>query len=365
MTAYLDYAGIGIVRETARAAMRAAIDDVLATGSAEYARFFDARKAARHSAARLLDCDADEIALVPNTSTGLHMVADGLEWRPGEEIVVFDGDFPANVHPWRRLTDRGVVLRWVPMRGGGYEMADVAAAVRPATRLIAVSHVNFGTGFRIDLDAVCALADQVGALVCVDAVQSLGVLPLSMARTPIDFLAAGAHKWLCGPPGTGLLYCRRSRLEALRWAPAGWFGYEGVEKVLRPDDGRLSYDLGLRSSARRFEGGMPNFLGFVGLAAALEEFEAVGVDVVADRIRGQTSAIRKAVRERGYRVLSPDGDVVWSGIVSIDHPHLSTADILASLIRGGCQVSSAAGSLRVSPHYWTSDSELETFFDLL
>jgi cysteine desulfurase / selenocysteine lyase len=364
VTAYLDYAGIGIVREAARSAMRAAIDDVLSTGSVEYARFFAARKAARDGAARLLDCDADEIALVPNTSSGLHLVADGLDWRRGDEIVVFDRDFPANVHPWRRLSDRGVVLRWVPMRDGGYLLEDVAAAIRPATRLIAVSHVNFRTGFRIDLHAVCALAAEVGALVCVDAVQSLGVLPVSMRRTPIDFLAAGAHKWLCAPPGTGLFYCRRERLELLRRAPAGWFGYEGAENLLMPE-GELVYELLLRPSAQRFEGGMPNFVGFFGLAAALEELQTVGVASIADRVWRLTSWTRAELSRRGYQVYSPDGDDAWSGIVSFGHADRSSADIQASLTAGGCRLSCPAGALRAAPHYWTPDRDLETFFGLL
>jgi kynureninase len=194
MRAYLDYAGIGRVRRPAVVAMRAALDEVLPHGAAEIRRLFTSWTAARETAARLLECEPDEIAMVPNTSSGLHLVADGLAWRPGDEVIVFDRDFPANVHPWRRLTGRGVRLRWVPMRDGGYDLADVADVAGPATRLIAASHVNFRTGFRLDLDALCQLAAGCGALVCVDAVQSLGTRPLSLSRTRIDFLVAGGHK---------------------------------------------------------------------------------------------------------------------------------------------------------------------------
>src|SRR5439155_6021588 len=121
---------------------------------------------ARQAAATLLDCTPQEIALVQNTSTGVHLVADGLHWRPGDEVVVFDRDFPANVRPWTRLAGRGVTVRWVPMRDGGYDLGDLAAVLTPATRLVAVSQVHFVTGFRVDLDRVCALAATVGALVC-------------------------------------------------------------------------------------------------------------------------------------------------------------------------------------------------------
>ncbi|MBC3843078.1 aminotransferase class V-fold PLP-dependent enzyme [Streptacidiphilus sp. 4-A2] len=275
--AYLDHAGLGRLRAPAVDAMRTALVEVYPHGSALMGRIFPARAAARRTAAALLDCAPTEIAFVPNTSTGLHLVADGLRWEPGDEVVVFDRDFPANVHPWRALVERaGVRLRWVPMHDGGYRTDDIAAAIGPATRLIAASQVNFATGFRLDLDALCALAAPVGALVCVDAVQGLGTLPLSLARTPVDFLAAGAHKWLGGPPGTGLFYCRSERLPLLRSVPAGWFGFDGANDMLSKGPGHFRYDLPLRADSGRVEGGMYDVLGMVGLAAALEELAGIG-----------------------------------------------------------------------------------------
>jgi cysteine desulfurase / selenocysteine lyase len=361
--AYLDHAGIGPVRAAVRQPMRAALDEVLAHGVAEIRRLFPAREAARTAAARLLQCDPEEISLVPNTSTGLHLVADGIEWRPGEEVVVFDRDFPANVQPWRRLEARGVRLRWVPLRGGGYDLADVEAVLTPATRLIAASHVNFLTGYRLDLDAVCELAQRVGALVCVDAVQSLGVLPLSVARTPVDFLAAGGHKWLGAPPGSGLFFCRRSRLDLLRWAPSGWFGYDRSQDMLVKGAGHFRYELPLRPEARRFEGGMPDLLGLVGLAAALEEVERVGVTAIRDRVRELTDRLSAGLRERGYLVLSPRADDAWSGIVTFVDPDGDNERRYRSLVDRGCHLSYPDGKLRSSPHYWTTDVEMDIFLE--
>jgi cysteine desulfurase/selenocysteine lyase len=362
--AYLDYAGIGPVRDASREPMRDAVD-LLQYGAAEFGQLLPVRDAARMTAARLLDCDPDEIALVPNTSTGVHMVADGIEWRPGDEVVVFDRDFPANVQPWRRLERRGVRLRWVPTRDGGHDLADVEAVLGPATRLIAASHVSFLTGFRLDLDGLCALAGTVGALVSVDAVQSVGVLPLSLARTPVDFLAAGAHKWLCGPPGTGLFFCRRSRLDLLRWAPAGWYGYDGAQDMLIRGEGHFSYDLPLRPSARRFEGGMPDLVGLVGLAAALDEVERVGVRVIADRVDRLTARLRDGLAEHGYTVLSPADGTTRSGIVTVVDPRGDTARVHRELTDRGCHVSYPDGKLRISPHYWTADAEMDIFLDEL
>lgn len=360
--AYLDYAGIGVLRPPARAAMRAAVD-CLAYGSTHFGDFFTAREQARAAAARLLGCDLDEVALVPNTSTGLHLVADGLQWRRGDEVVLFDRDFPANVQPWRRLAERGVGVRWVPSYQGGYRLDDLAEQIRPATRLVAVSQVNFLTGFRIDLDAVCALAAEVDALVCVDAVQGLGVVPLSVRRTPVDFLAAGGHKWLCGPPGTGLFYCRRDRLELLRLAPAGWFGYDRASDMLVKGEGHFTYELPLRAAARRFEGGMQDFVGIVGLAAALADLEAVGPAAVWQRVERLGARLREGLRDRGYQVLGPQERDSRSGIVTFAAP--DAGRLFADLTEHGLRLSMPDGKIRTAPHFWTTDDEVTRLLDTL
>ncbi|PWW52648.1 aminotransferase class V-fold PLP-dependent enzyme [Actinokineospora spheciospongiae] len=359
MESYLDYAGLGRLREPARVAMAAALNDVFPFGSAEIGRVFPARRRARALAAGLLDCREDEIAFVPNTSTGLQLVADGIDWRPGDEVVVFEGDFPANVHPWRRLD--GVRLRWVPLRGNGYRLDDVAAALGPRTRLVAVSHVHFATGFRVDLDAVVALAHAAGALVCVDAVQSLGVVPLSLRATPVDFLAAGAHKWLCGPTGTGIFFCRGERLDELR-LPCGWVGYEGANDLF-DGPGLLRYDLRPRPSAARVEGGMYDVLAMVGLAETLAELAGIGLGAVAARVRGLTARLRAGLLEAGCELATPGEPSAdeWSGIVAFRHPARTGGDLVAALLADGHHVSHPDGWVRAAPHHWTGDAEIGRF----
>lgn len=356
--AYLDFAGFGRLRPVAAAAMRQALDEILPDGSAQIGRLFGVRTQARQAMAGLLGCAADEVAFVPNTSTGIHLVADGLHWRPGDQVVVFDRDFPANVRPWQRLERYGVTLSWVPMRAGGYETADVAAAIGPATRLVAVSHVNFATGFRCDLGQIRALAAEVGALVCVDAVQSLGVLPVSVAGTGVDFLAAGAHKWLGGPPGTGVFYCRRDRLELLRSVPVGWYGFDGAADLMK-SHGTLRYDLPERSSAARVEGGMYDIVGMAGLAAVLAELSATGAGAVAERALRLAGRLRAGLADLGYRLASGAAPESASGIVSVVPPEPGGAMMLSRLAAAGIVVSSPAGLIRLSPHYWTTDEEIE------
>jgi selenocysteine lyase/cysteine desulfurase len=344
--------------------MRSAIDEVLAEGSAKYDQFFAARTAARAVVASLLDCHPDEVALTNNTSSGLELVAGGLDWREGDEVVLLDRDFPANVQPWRRLADHGVRLRWVPMRAGGYELTDLAAALGARTRLVAVSHVNFRTGFCLNLDQVCSLAAESGAMVCVDAAQSLGVLPISLATTPVDFLAAGGYKWLCGPPGTGVFYCRRERLELLRRAPLGWFGYDGSDELFGPGGAHTSYDLPPRPAARRFEGGMLNFIGILGLATAVAEVADIGITAIWSRVCQLTDRLRAGLLERGYELISACGGNA-SGIVSFTAGQREEAHIHAALSAKGCQCSYVGGVLRASPHYWTTEAEVDMLLELL
>jgi selenocysteine lyase/cysteine desulfurase len=375
LRAYLDYAGFGRLRPAAVAAMREAVDEVLPHGSAEVSRLFGARVTARRLMAGLLSCAPDEVAFVQNTSAGIHLVADGLDWRPGHEVVLFDRDFPAVVRPWQRLIRQGVRLAWVPMRDGGYEAQDVAAAIGPATRVIAVSHVNFATGFRVDLDQICALAARFGALVCVDAVQSLGALPLSVADTPVDFLAAGAHKWLCGPPGTGVFYCRRDRLDLLRAAPTGWYGFDGAPDLMKLP-GHLRYDLPPRQAAARVEGGMYDIAGMAGLAAALAELADIEPGAVAARVSALAQRLCGGLASLGYSLANPrgltrsglgfgPGSGPGSGIVSIRCAEPERTQILDRLAAAGICVSCAAGLIRISPHYWTSDAEVDLVLDVM
>ncbi|MCX4690531.1 aminotransferase class V-fold PLP-dependent enzyme [Kitasatospora purpeofusca] len=362
--AYLDYAGLGRLRPAAVTAMRTAVEEVLPYGSAAVGRLFGARATARRSVARLLGCTPEEVALVPNTSTGIHLVADGLDWRPGDQVVLFERDFPANVRPWLRLRRHGVEPVWVPMRDGGHRIEDVAAALGPATRLVAVSHVNFATGFRCDLDRICALAAEVGALVCVDAVQSLGALPLSVADTPVDFLAAGAHKWLCGPPGTGTFYCRADRLELLRTTPTGWFGHEGAAEVTK-GPGHLRYDLPERAGAARVEGGMYDLVGMAGLAAALAELEETGIAAVAARVRALADRLRTGITQLGYDLVLPPDGAGHSGLVCFTGRRTEGTELVRRLASAGIHVSVPDGLVRVSPHFWTTDEEVAEILDEL
>src|SRR5262249_42624144 len=176
----------------------------------------------RRQAAQLLNADPLDVAFIKNTSEGIGIVAEGLRWRAGDNVVTAEDEYPANLYPWMNLAERGVELRRVPSRDGRILVDDVRAAIDGRTRIVSLSLVEYASGFRHDLIAVGQLCREKGVLFFVDAIQGLGVLPLDVRQAPIDFLAADGHKWLFGPEGAGLFWIRRDLVEQLHPVGVGW-----------------------------------------------------------------------------------------------------------------------------------------------
>ncbi|MGH7225547.1 MAG: aminotransferase class V-fold PLP-dependent enzyme, partial [Gemmataceae bacterium] len=197
--AYFDHAAVAPLTERARRTLIAWADDLAENGEIHDAERVRRVEEVRRLAARLLNADPLDIAFIKNTSEGVGIVAEGLPWRHGDNMVTAQDEYPANVYPWLNLADRGVEVRRVPSREGRILIDDIRAAVDGRTRLVSLSFVEYASGFRNDLDALGQLCRQRGALFFVDAIQGLGVFPLDVQRTPIDFLAADGHKWLLGP----------------------------------------------------------------------------------------------------------------------------------------------------------------------
>lgn len=323
-------------------------------------------EALRDLAARLINASRDEIALVKNTSEGLATVASGIDWRPGDRIVTTAVEYPANMYPWMDAARRfGVELVTVAERTGrdgtvAVPLEDIAREIaRPGTRLLAISHVEFASGQRHDLRALGQLCRQHGVLLCVDAIQSLGALPVDVREMNIDFLSADGHKWLLGPEGAGIFYCRRELLAAVRPLIIGWMN------VVRAEDyGR--YDFTLKDDARRFECGTHNVAGFLGLKASVELLASAGAMEIARRLKLLTDRLSAGLLVKGYQVFSPrDGDS-WSGVVSfgtVMHDHLQIVRDLRRLHR--VEIALRVGRLRASPHFYNTEAEIDELVKLL
>ncbi len=245
---------------------------------------------ARTSCARLINAEVDEIAFINNTTQGIGLIAEGFPWKPGDSVVTAAEEYPSNLYPWMNLASRGVTLRTVPTRPDGrIWVDDLALAIDSTTKLLTISHVEFASGFRNDLDALSELCRSRGIAFFVNAIQGLGPLTIDVRRTPIDFLAADGHKWLLGPEGAGLLYIRRDWIERLRPIGVGWksvvssYNSPGIDFTLKPD-------------ASRWEGGTFAMAPLQAFAKSLELFLEIGPEVVSQRILDRAEAVREIAR---------------------------------------------------------------------
>ena len=355
---YLNHAAVAPLCRPAAKAMRRLVRDAEENGMANYEDWNALYGKARRSCAALLACRPSEIALLKNTTEGILAVANGLRWRPGDNAVLAAGQFPANVYPWLNLEGRGVEIRQVEPVGGGWDLGAFASAIDDKTRIVSVSSVDFYTGARCDLEGLGALCRQRDSLFLVDAIQSLGAFPIDVKAASIDFVAADAHKWLLGPEGSALFYCSRAAQEKLDVPSLGWASVASAYDF-------LSYDRRLQPDARRFECGTLNTAGIAGLKAAVDFLLEIGLEQVSARITSHCDAIRAALAGRGYSVLGPESADERGGIVTFAHP-AHDSEALAASLRAERVVSTVRGGhLRLSPHFYNSDDEIEKALSLL
>jgi len=357
---YLNHASTGPLPERSRKAIEACTRERASPVTLTDDRLMGVLSDGRAKAARLIGAEADEIALTTNTSFGLNLAARMLPLAPGDVALVSDQDFPANVFPWRRIADRGVRLEIIPRTPAGWpDEARMQERMQdPRVKVLAVSQVEFHTGYRVDLDGLGRAARATGTFFVVDAIQALGHVPFDVRDTPVDILACGAQKWLLSPWGSGFMYVRRGLIERLESPLAGWNAYEGTENFSTLVD----YSGRLRTDARRFELWTLPYQDLLGMSLALELLHELGID----RIEAHVAAIGRPVREwahrAGVRLKSPEG-ARDSGIIS-----LSAADLpggLAALREAGVATCVREGGIRLAPHCYNTIEEMERVVELL
>jgi selenocysteine lyase/cysteine desulfurase len=355
--AFLDHAAVAPLSEPARRAMVEWADDLAQNGVVHEPAWLKSIEEVRRHAARLIGANPLDVAFVKNTSEGIGIVAEGLDWRPGDNVVTSEDEYPANLYPWMNLAHRGVEVRRVPSREGRVEIDDLRQAIDGRTRVLTISSVEFATGYRNDLAALGALCRERGVLFFVDAIQGLGVLPLDVRRTPIDFLAADGHKWLLGPEGAGLFFIRRELVERLHPVGVGW---NSVEDSF--DFSRIEFRL--KPHAGRWESGTLNGAGIVALGASLEMLLKIGIDAIAERVLALTDQLCDLAAHAGLDVYSSRRPGEKSGIVSLRVS--GDARALVRECRGkGIVVNHRAGRLRVSPHFYNDADELRRLIEVL
>ncbi len=317
----------------------------------------------RKLAAKLLNCEAEEIALVGPTSLALSFIASGLKFRRGDNILIYFDDYPSNVYPWMAMAEQGVEVRLMNTRGLGIiRPKDVLGQVDENTRLVALASCHFISGYRIDYAAIGKSLHDRKILFCLDGIQTLGAFPTTVEH--VDMLAADAHKWLLGPCGAGLLYVRREVQERLNPPIYGWHNVNCPDFVAQEQ-------LVLRKDARKYEAGTHNLLGVVGLITAMELALEVGVENIASELLRKRSWLVPALQAKGYSVLNADATPeAGSGIVSFHRPSadltalhqkLTDANIITSLRTDRAR----KHYIRLSPHFYNTDAELQRVIEML
>ena len=355
--AFLDHAAVAPIPDTAAAALEDYGRRVAENGVADVWHWVDRVAHVRRLAARLVNAPSpDDVTFVPNTTVGIGLVAEGFPWTPGDNVVTVAEEYPANQYPWMNLRARGVEVRAVPSRGNRVEIDDVRAAVTDRTRVLAISFVEFASGFRNDLDALGDLCRSRGVFFFVDAIQGLGVFPLDVQRTPIDALAADGHKWMLGPEGAGFAYVRREWVGRLH--PIG----VGAHSVVNPFE-YSTIDFRLKPHAGRWEGGALNLPGITAFGESLELLLAAGPENVSRRVLGLTDYLCDRAASAGLEVFSSRRAGDASGIVSLTVPGVAPKDVVKRCRAAGVVVNARADRVRVSPHAYNTEEEIDRFLD--
>ena len=317
----------------------------------------------RQSACQLLGADSGTVALLGPTTAGLATVANGLDWRAGDNVVIYFDDYPSNVYPWMALASRGVEVRGLRATAlGQITPEQVLEKVDARTRLVALASCHFISGWRLDVNAIGRALRERGVLFCVDAIQTLGAFPASVEH--VDFLAADSHKWLLGPCSAGVFYARRELQDQLRPTVLGWNNVRCPDYVAQPE-------LSLRHDARRYEPASYNILGIAGLRAALDLILEIGVENIAAELLLQRVWFTAALQAKGYVVLHADAPMAnSSGIVSFHKPGGDMQALHAKLAEAGVVASlrtDRAGQryLRFSPHFYNTAAELARAVDCI
>lgn len=355
--AYLNHAAISPLSLPVRQAIHAVADDLGRRGSDAFLTWHAERQRLRHLLARLLHASADDLALVANTTRGVSDIALCLPWRPGDRVLLFRDEFPAVVTPWQRVAELfQLELEFLPTHD---RLHHLHAALRRPARLVALSAVQFQTGARAPLTELAAVCHEHGAELFVDAIQALGVCPLDVTATGVDYLSAGSHKWMMGSDGLACLYVRPDRIAALQPRVAGWLSHEDGLGFLFAGAGHLRPDRPIRQRIDFVEGGAPNTIGAAALAASLDLILELGVPAIYTHVQTYLDELEAGLRELHFTSLRSALPDERSGILAVLPPHPVDLIALHHRIREhGVVCSTPDGKLRFAPHWPNARAEI-------
>lgn len=351
---YLNHAAVTPPPLPVVGAVEAQLRDVVENGSQHYRRWVAVKESARRLAAQMIGARSEQLAFMRNTSDGLSTVANGLKWQAGDNVVTFGGEFPSNVYPWLRLRDAfGVEVRLCPERDGRMDLDELINLMDERTRVVAISSVQYASGFRVDLERLGGAARRRDALLVVDVIQAMGALPINVENQLIDAAAGACHKWLLTPEGVGLLYLSDRALERLRPTLVGWVS------VPEPED-YGNFNQPWREGALPWETGTGPTALLHGLEASLKLLTEVGIERIAAHLGTLTDYLCDNIDRQRYEVVSSRRPDEKSQIVCLRHTKgMSPSAIYAHLKRENIITAPRNGRLRISPHLYNVAQDIE------
>jgi selenocysteine lyase/cysteine desulfurase len=351
---YLNHAAVSPLSKPCADAMKHLAEDCLRFGSLHYQEWLAVYDGLRAAAARLIHATPAEIALVKNTSEGIATVALGLDWKPGDRMVAFREEFPANFYPWKRLEARGVEVRWLSI----YDSLDRIDEAAKGAKLLAISFVQFLSGHRSPLQAIGEICRRNSTIYLVDAIQGMGAFPLDVRACHIDALAADGHKWMMGPEGCAILYINQVLQDRIEPVEFGWTNVASYADY-------ASRDMTLRPDAGRYECGTLNTIGCFGLKAAIEFLLEVDPGQIGPVVQSLGDRIAAGVQAKGYQLMGARTPQSGAGIVTFRKNGLEAPALVARLRSQGIIVAPRAGWIRTSPHFYISPEDIDRLIDAL
>jgi len=356
---HMNHAGVSPMTERSRAAIERVVDGALNRPYPAGAAMDEADRV-RELAGRLINGSPDGVALTRSTAHGMSLVAQGLDWKRGDNVVGAEWEYPANVYPWMALAANGVEFRPTKLIGGRVLPDAIFAMIDERTRVVALSHVEFWNGFRVDIDAIGAECRRRGIVFAVDVMQSVGALRIDVSRMPIDFCAAGAGKWLLGPPGIGFCYFTPELMERVRPQVVGAVSVVEHDQYFVPK-------LEFAPTARRYEESVVSLLDTAALGSALDLLLEVGTDVIEERVLDLSARLAGGLASRGYELVEP-----WprtraesSGIVSFRKPGATHQEVLRDLTAARVIARTHRDFVRLSPHFYNTEDEVDRVLEVL
>ncbi|MAW10424.1 MAG: aminotransferase class V [Verrucomicrobiales bacterium] len=328
----------------------------------EFPEFMKTMAETRQLSANLIGAEASEVALLGPTSLGLSLFAKGISWEPEDEVICYMDDYPANVYPWMELERIGVKVKYLkPDELGVITPELIESNLSGKTRLVALASCNYLSGYRIDIDSIGKMLGQKNILFALDGIQTCGAFPTSVEH--VDFMSADAHKWLLGPMAMGIVYVKQKNFDLLRPALLGAWN-------VRSPDYITQQEISFHNSARRYEPGVLNASGIVGLKAVLEMIQKIGIDSISERLLEIKSILVKGLDSLGYKIHGPRDGKNASSITTFSHQSEKSSQIFENLNNAGIIASCRKNRqgeelLRFSPHFYNTEREINQSLDIL